>query len=416
MKECRNIEFKVDVTNTFLKTVCAYANYDGGQIVFGISDDGSIVGLDNPTKCCLDIENKINDSVHPQPDFELNINEPGKTVILTVKSGPNKPYTYKSKAYRRNDTATVPVDDFELMRLVLQGKNMSYEELAADNQELSFNFLEAKLKQKIGIQVLNKDILKTLNLYSEDNGYRRAAELLSDENNYPGIDVARFGDSINIILKRETFEHESILLELKKTIDIYRDYYQLEEVSGTNRVHIELIPEEAFRETLANALIHRTWDANPHIRVLMFDDRIEIMSPGGLPPGLSEPEYLKGNVSILRNPILGNVFYRLHIVEILGTGIIRIKESYKNSIKQPVFEVSENSIKVTLPVTNISDLSEDENEVYSILKRHMPMSISEIEKNVSFGKSKTTELLKKLEAKNYISISGNGRGTKYKRN
>lgn len=414
MKETKKLEFKSDITNTFLKTVSAFANYEGGQIKFGVADDGKVIGLKNPVQSCLDIENKINDTIRPQPQYELVVQESDKTVILTVEAGRNKPYTYKSKAYRRNDTATIEVDELELTRLILQGKNINYEELPADNHELSFKILEKRAKQEIGIKSLNKDVLKTLNLYSDSDGYKQAAALLADENEFPGIDIARFGESISIILKRVTFEHESVLEELEKAVRIYRDYYQYEEIQGIERKKVEKIPEEAFRETIANALIHRTWDVNAQIRVMMFDDRIEISSPGGLPAGISEEEYLKGNVSILRNPILGNVFYRLHIVEILGTGIVRIQEAYKYSDKKPVFEIFDNSIKVILPVIGNADLTEDEKVVYEVLSKTMPKSISEITVMTPFGKSKVTTLLKSLARKNYVSVTGNGRGTKYK--
>jgi hypothetical protein len=414
MKETKKLEFKSDITNTFLKTVSAFANYEGGQIKFGVADDGKVIGLKDPVQSCLDIENKINDTIRPQPQYELVVQESDKTVILTVEAGRNKPYTYKSKAYRRNDTATIEVDELELTRLILQGKNINYEELPADNQELSFKILEKRAKQEIGIKSLNKDILKTLNLYSDSDGYKQAAALLADENEFPGIDIARFGESISIILKRVTFEHESVLEELEKAVRIYRDYYQYEEIQGIERKKVEKIPEEAFRETIANALIHRTWDVNAQIRVMMFDDRIEISSPGGLPTGISEEEYLKGNVSVLRNPILGNVFYRLHIVEILGTGIVRIQEAYKYSDKKPVFEIFDNSIKVILPVIGNADLTEDEKVVYEVLSKTMPKSISEITVMTPFGKSKVTTLLKSLARKNYVSVTGNGRGTKYK--
>ena len=414
MKETRHLEFKSDISNTFLKTVSAFANYDGGQILFGVGDTGEIIGLKDPAETCLAIENKINDSIRPQPQYELSVNEKDKTVTLTVEAGPAKPYTYKSKAYRRNDTATIEVDELEFSRLILQGRNINYEELPADTQELSFLELERRAKQEIGIKSLNKDILKTLNLYHDGEGYNHAAELLADQNHFPGIDVARFGEDISIILKRAVLEKESILSELEKAVEIYRDYYQYEEIRGMDRVKVEKIPEEAFRETIANALIHRTWDVNAQIRVLMFEDRIEVSSPGGLPAGLSEEEYLKGNISMLRNPILGNIFYRLHIVEILGTGIIRIKEAYKESQKKPVFEVFENSIKVTLPVISNINLNADDAVVYATLRKNYPKSISEIMEEVPFGKSKTAALLKRMVENHYITIVGSGRGTKYK--
>ena len=99
MKESRQLEFKEQVTSTFLKTVSAFANYNGGQIIFGISDDGSCSPLQNLQQVCLDIENRVNDSITPQVDFSLTVNEKNGTVVLTVQAGATKPYLYKSKAY-----------------------------------------------------------------------------------------------------------------------------------------------------------------------------------------------------------------------------------------------------------------------------------------------------------------------------
>lgn len=124
MRETRIIEFKETITNTFLKTVSAFSNYNGGEIYFGIDDNGNVKGIADVKQSCLDIENKINDSISPQPDYTLEIQN-DSTIKLTVKSGIHKPYLYKSKAYKRNDTATIEVDTFEFPRLILKGKNVS---------------------------------------------------------------------------------------------------------------------------------------------------------------------------------------------------------------------------------------------------------------------------------------------------
>ena len=130
MKETRILEFKESITNTFLKTVSAFSNYEGGTIYFGIDDEGKIKGLPDVKQACLDIENKINDSISPQPNYMLEIQNNNRTIKLTVQSGLQKPYLYKSKAYKRNDTATIEVDTLELSRLILEGKNISSEELS----------------------------------------------------------------------------------------------------------------------------------------------------------------------------------------------------------------------------------------------------------------------------------------------
>lgn len=414
MRETKTIEFKETITNTFLKTVSAFSNYDGGIIYFGIDDDGNVKGLPDVRQSCLDIENKINDSISPQPNYTLEIQNNDKTIKLTIKSGAQKPYLYKSKAYKRNDTATIEADTLELSRLILEGRNIGFEELPCKEQNLSFEILYRRLKESIQIETFNQDTLKTLNLYDNDNGYNNAAGILADKNHFPGIDIVKFGENISIIQKRATFENVSVLDVYEKSLDVFRDYYQYEEIQGADRKKMEKIPEAAFREAIANALIHRVWDVESQIRVLMFDDRIEVVSPGGLPSGITEEEYLSGKISVLRNRNLANIFYRLGLVEIFGTGITRIKQLYEEGLKQPDFEVSENTIKIVLPVfENNINLTEDERILYKVLSKTMLKSISEIAPYVPFGKSKTTQLLKNMEQKGVIMVEGRGRGTKY---
>ena len=414
MRETRTLEFKESITNTFLKTVSAFSNYDGGSILFGIDDDGNVKGIPDPVQACLDIENKINDSISPQPNYILELQNNDQTIKLTVRPGEQKPYLYKSKAYKRNDSATIEVDTLEFSRLVLDGKNIRFEELPCKKQNLSFDVLQHKLKESVQIELFNKDTLKILNLYNDQNGYNNAAGILADQNDFPGIDIVKFGENISIIKKRATFDNISILEVYDKSIDIFRDYYQYEVIESADRKKVEKVPEAAFREAIANALIHRVWDVESQIRVLMFDDKIEIVSPGGLPAGITEDEYLDGKISVLRNRNLANVFYRLGFVEIFGTGITRIKQLYAESLIKPDFEVSENTIKIVLPVfeTNVN-LTEDEKVIYKSLSKTMLKPISEIAPYVPFGKSKTTQLLKAMEKKGVIAVEGKGRGIKY---
>lgn len=415
MRETRILEFKETITNTFLKTVSAFSNYDGGEILFGVDDDGNIKGLSDVKQACLDIENKINDSISPQPNYTLEIQNNEQTIKLSVKSGLQKPYLYKSKAYKRNDTATIEVDTLEFSRLVLEGKNIRFEELPCKDQELSFEILQSNLKEKIQIETFNKDTLKTLNLYDDANGFNNAAGLLADKNHFPGIDIVKFGENISIIQKRITFENTSVLGIYEKALSVFRDYYQYEVIQGADRKMVEKIPEAAFREAIANALIHRVWDVDSQIRVSMFDDRIEVVSPGGLPSGITEDEYLSGKLSVLRNRNLANVFYRLGFVEIFGTGITRIKQIYSEASGKPSFEVSENAIQIVLPIyEENANLTEDEKVVYKLLSKNMLKSMSEIAPYISFGKSKTTKLLKDMEQKGVITIEGKGKGTKYR--
>ena len=414
MKESKELELKSTITNTFLKTVSAFSNYNSGKIIFGVDDNGKIIGLENIEELCLDLEHKINDNISPKPDFKFIKDTKKNIITLIVEEGLNKPYLYKGKAYKRNDTSTVEVDKVELNRLTLLGLNQYYEELKARKQDLEFKVLKKELEEKLSLKNFSKDVLKTLNLYDDKNAYNNAAELFADKNFFSGIDIAKFGKSINEILDRNLFVNISIISQFQKTLEVFNRYYKYEQILGSERIKKELIPEKAFRETIANALIHRTWDVNSNIRISMYEDKIEVSSPGGLPSGISEKEYLNGQISQLRNPILANIFFRLKYIEMFGTGIRRINESYKSYAVKPAFEIFENSIKITLPIiTTKLFLTTDEKIVMDILEKGAILSSSEILKMTEFKKDKLNRLLKKLIQKNYIDVIGNGRGTKY---
>ena len=413
MKENKRLEFKSEISNTFLKTVSAFANFHDGEILFGVTDDGAVHGMDNPTQACLDIENKINDSISPKPDFELEIGKDA-TIHLRVSKGVYTPYFYKGKAYRRSDTATVEADQNELLQLVLEGSHRYFEELPASRQELQFHLLEEKLCGTLHIEKLTEDVLRTLGFFTGKGQFNHAAEIFADHNDFYGVDMARFGKSINEIMDREIVNGESVLKQYETAVEIYRRYYQYEEISGMERRPISLVPEDAFREAIANALVHRDWNIAAHVRIAMFADRIEISSPGSLPSGITAEEYLHGEISNLRNPILGNVFFRMRYIEMFGTGIKRILYAYESSKTKPQFVVSEKAIRVTLPVlTDRYAVSADEEKLLTLLQEQAPLASSALAHKAGYSKAKTLRLLTRLTEQNYVKGVGNGRGKKY---
>lgn len=133
MEETKTLEFKREPARTFLKTVSAFANYGTGEILFGIEDDGSVTGVEDVAHVRLAIENALNDSMSPVPRFsiERRVISGLPVVALTVFEGEDKPYLYRGKAYRRNDTSDVEVDRIELNRLVLEGRHLTFDEVSS---------------------------------------------------------------------------------------------------------------------------------------------------------------------------------------------------------------------------------------------------------------------------------------------
>lgn len=416
MRETATLEFKQQLSKSYLKTVSAYANYGTGKIIFGIADDGTPVGLADPQDTCLRIEHAINDSIDPVPRFELAIEGDTRTVTLTVHEGPDKPYLSSGRAYRRTDTSTVEVSRLEYGRLVLTGEHVSFDALVAKEQDLAFGHLEKELASKLGLKPLDQNSLISLELMTPSGEYCNAAALLADSNHFPGIDIARFGESINIINARHTFEHMSVLEQMQRTLEVFDTYYAYEEIVGFERIAKTLVPREAFREAIANALVHRCWDVRANIKVGMFADRIEITSPGGLPAGITEELYLAGGPSVARNPILANVFFRLGHIERFGTGIPRILDEYAHETVSPSFALRDSSITVMLPVTVLENVTLDEEAILAVLAKSSALTRSQISEKTQLSKSKAIRTLNALVEKGLVTKVGEGRSVRYERN
>lgn len=416
MRETATLEFKQQLSKSYLKTVSAYANYGTGKIIFGIADDGTPVGLADPQDTCLRIEHAINDSIDPVPRFEPSIEGDTRTVTLTVHEGPDKPYLSSGRAYRRTDTSTVEVSRLEYGRLVLTGEHVSFDALVAKEQNLAFGHLEKELASKLGLKPLDQNSLISLELMAPSGEYCNAAALLADSNHFPGIDIARFGGSINIIHSRHTFERTSVLEQMQRTLEVFDTYYAYEEIVGFERITKTLVPREAFREAIANALVHRCWDVRANIKVGMFADRIEITSPGGLPAGITEELYLAGGPSVARNPILANVFFRLGHIERFGTGIPRILDEYAHETVSPSFALRDSSITVMLPVTVLENVTLDEEAILAVLAKGSALTRSQISEKTQLSKSKAIRTLNALVEKGLVTKVGEGRSVRYERN
>lgn len=418
-----SLELKERLSDSFLKTVSAYANYGDGRIVFGVSDDGRIVGVPDDAKLRLQIENKINDSISPRPQFKLTRQEiDGKTiVVLSVSKGKEAPYFYHQTAYKRTDTSTAPVDRSEMRRLVLAGVEQDYDQLISHESELTFATLEKELKREIGLKNFSDDTLRTLGLIVDD-AYTRAAELLADRNNNSrsAISIVRFGKTRSEFMDRKDVASQSLLIQYQAALAMFDKWYEpYEEVVGFRRVQRVQIPREAYREGVANALVNRRYDINGRVQVAMYEDRIEIISPGGLPEGMSEATYLYSQISIPRNTVIADVFHRLNIIEKFGTGIDRIRDEYAAFSSQPKFEITADFIRIVLPVIDYSREPEEpelSEMILRLLSEKGELSRVEIEESTGFKRTKVLNELQELMSKGKIKMVGKGPATAYRIN
>lgn len=192
------------------------------------------------------------------------------------------------------------------------------------------------------------------------------------------------------------------------------------EFPGLKRVDTRDYPPEALREALFNAIVHRDYSYSGSTFISIFDDRIEFVTLGGLPKGIAMSDVMMG-VSVPRNRRLANVFYRLHLIEAFGTGMLKIKECYASCPCQPVVETSKNAFKIMLPNINYraetaseeSSLSEKEHQILKCISARQSVSRAEIETATGSSQSVTIRALKRLLELGSIQKSGSGKNTKY---
>ncbi len=428
--ETKYVEYKKEYTKSIFKTVSAMANYHDGLIVIGIDDDLHVIGVDEPRSVKLNLENAINDNILPRPYYEISEESKENKIIIILKvfSGENTPYLYNNRAYKRMDTSTVPTNKIEYENLILRGRNIGYDALIYEGKSIYLNYLNNKLRDRLGVGVLTTDILKTLGLMNGEN-YTIAAALLADKNpiDHAGISLVRFDSDLGLNIKdKMILRNISILEQFDKAIEFYHKHINVREIiKGVYRETIEEIPLVAFREAIANAIVHREYMIESDIRVEIFDDRVEIISPGGLPIGITEEEYIDGRVSIPRNRIIADIFLRLGIIERLATGIRRIREYYKNSGVNPEFFITQNSIKVILPKINHKinsmeilnkiekQLNETELKIMEYVKSTGRITRKEAEEILSLKKTQTVQILRDMLDKGILIKIGAGRNTSY---
>lgn len=432
--EAKNIEYKQEYSKTILKTISAYANFHDGYIILGVKDDGTVVGVDKIDELKLNIENAINDAIIPCPYYEFEVKQMGDKQILSIKvyKGDHTPYTYQGKSYMRRDTATIQTDMMTNQNLILLGRNLGYEDLTSPIQSLTFDYFENLMKKHFQITSLSDDLMRTLELINDDQ-YNNAAALISDENPLRSsvVQLVAFTDTgVGRIKDRLTLDSGSILKQFDECMSFYRKHINVGEIiESAYRKTVEDVPFIAYREAVANMLVHRDYSVTVDARIEFYTNRIEVVSPGGLPYGMLKEEYIEGKISKPRNRKIADIFLRLKIIEKLATGIRRIKEQYINQEIKPRFLVSENAVVVILPyvkealslVQEVKMESRDTNIlvgkeifVYDLIRQHPMIKRAEIQSQINLEKSQTVELLNKLRDSGWIIKMGNGPATGYK--
>lgn len=343
---------------SWCKSISAFANGIGGVLIFGITNDDKIVGLENAERDAEIISEQIKTRLDPIPNFTLKFHEEeGKRLILlNVSSGDETPYYYidggEKIAFHRVGNESVPADRAKLKELVLKGSGSSYDSLKSKYkfENMAFTKLKSAYKQRTGNDFEESDY-ESFGIVDENGNLTNAGALLADESpirhsrvfctRWNGLDKA---SGIVDALDDKEFSGGLINLLQDTTDFITNNSKKAWKKVADGRIEMPDYPERAVLEGVVNALIHRNYlEIGSEVHVDMFDDRIEIYSPGGMFDGTKVQERDLMNVpSKRRNPVIADIFNRLKYMDRRGSGFKKIlgdyrKQSQYKEIMKPEF-------------------------------------------------------------------------------
>lgn len=433
--ENKTTEFKREYTDDLKYAVVAFANTDGGKIYIGINDDGSVQGVKDTDGTMLRITNMIRDVVRPDVTMftECAVEEiDGQPVIVVnVQRGTARPYYLSGKGVRpegvyiRQGASSVPASETVILNMIKETSGDCYEDARSINQQLTFEKADAFFAgRKVSFGDQQK---RTLNIIGADGTYTNLGMLLSDQCVHT-IKLAVFEGSKKTVFRDRKELTGSLLTQLENAYSYIDQFNRTRaEFEGLDRIDKRDYPAEALREALLNAITHRDYSFSGSTLISIFDDRIEFVTIGGLVRGLSFNDIMLG-VSALRNQKLANVFYRLHLIEAYGTGILKINESYSDCDVKPQFEVTDNAFKITLPNINyagerkelptapvrIGRKSDRKEIVLQLAEKQGSITRKEVEAELRISQASAILLLREMVESGLLIKEGTGNRCKYR--
>lgn len=339
--EATKLDYKVNLEEgrpkSWLKSVSAFANSYGGHVLFGVTDDTHrAVGLEDAQHTASKIAELISTRMSPAPRYQLSTfpsELEGRVCIdLAIQNGPSYPYFYShertKEAYVRHGDRSDLASDFELSNLILKGINKTFDSMPSHRKstDVSFTLLGATYKKETGDELMFPRDLVSMALLTEEGQVTNAGLLLCDQGYLPQSKIvctrwkgnekgAVEGDALD---DKECANASLISLLNDAEAFIRNNSKNPWTIRGMRREEKSDYPFKAVREVLVNAMIHRDYQiVGTEVHVDMFDNRLEITSPGGMLSGSRIQDLdLRRVPSMRRNEIISDIFGRLHYMDV----------------------------------------------------------------------------------------------------
>ena len=438
------VEFKEHFTSRIDEDLVAFANTKGGVILLGVKDDRTVSG----EKLTNDLKARINSVARNcNPPVQVKIKQFQSVIVIEAPRGEEKPYSCSSGYYRRLDGTTQKMTNHELRIMFQENEKISFEEKT--NKSVSWkdisrekirNFLkEADISIR---KIIPQDILTSLSLVQKGRITNAGALMFASkvEKFIPHAEsiFASFKgtDKTNIYDRNDV--KDDLLIQFNEAVAFLKKHLNVRsEIRGFDRFDIYEIPLDALREAVVNAIVHRNYAIKgTSIYVRIFDDRVEIENPGGLPDGITKRDF--GKSSVRRNPIIADLFHRMGKVERMGSGIERMRDLMREAgLKEPVFEMdaffrvtfyrdpryslkadrsqksgesTEKSKKKGLGEKLGEKLGENQNRILEIITKNKFVTIPELSKMLGISTTAVENNIAKLKAKKILKRVGPDKG------
>ena len=348
--ESQNVEFKSNWRDEYLKVICAFANADGGKLIIGIDDKGKSIGVENAKKLLEDVPNKIKDILGIIPKVITESKKGKDTLIIEVKPS-YAPISYHGRYFVRSGSTIQELKGKELTKFLISKSDRDWDEYAEEKG--SIDDIDIKTVEKfkeIAIKRLpfvkeekdNLKLLQKLNLL-ENGKLKRAAILLFGKNpkrfyTSAFIKVGKFLTDTDIVASDDV--EGNLFKQVERAIELLRAKYLISEIrfEGIYRKEELEYPEEALKEAIINAVIHRDY-IGAHTQLKIYPDKLILWNEGTLPNGIKIADLKKSHPSRPRNELLADVFFKAGLIETWGRGTIKItNECKKAGLPEPEFK------------------------------------------------------------------------------
>ena len=361
--ENQNIEFKESWRDEWLKTICAFANTNGGKLFIGVDDNGNVTGIQDIQKLLVDLPNKINNKLSIIPIIlEKKEGDIGYIEIVIEQS--TVAISCNGKYYLRSGSTTQELNGTALSDFLQRKLGITWDSIASlkYNNELIDTETVLKFKNRalervpsIGEEKNEKDILEKLYLIEKDN-IKNAGVLLFYKNPQAiflqsKIKIGKFLNDADVEV--QDIIDRNLLSQAINSIDILTNkylkrYIKYSEDKIERREELEY-PIEALRESIYNAIVHRDYTSTAEISIKVYDDKLVIINPGILPPEIAITSLKTIHTSKPRNPYIANVFQKAGYIEAWGRGTNKIIQvCIQAGLPEPQFTNTNNIFTVTL--------------------------------------------------------------------